>query len=214
MSPARTLSTNRRRRQARRAARWGVACLAWGLLSGSLAVTAATALAAPSPAVRAAAPSPAAAAAATPAGTTAAQLPQLSFDVQAEAMLRYFFHPRLVLGQAERIGLTPEQRERIEGFVHASQQDYRRQRFELANAWTLLAALAVEQPVNEERILEQLDRVLEIERTIKRSQLLMLVRVKNVLNSEQLVLLDEIRRRQLEARRGRQQPPRPEDRPR
>lgn len=116
---------------------------------------------------------------------------QMQTDVAAS---HYFFHPRLVLANAQRIDLTEPQRRQIQGAFTESQEEYRRLRFELGNAMTLIAGIAVQHPVDADSILDQLDRVLDIERAIKRAQLLLLVRIKNTLTPDQHVLLDEIKR--------------------
>ena len=110
------------------------------------------------------------------------------------AMTRYFFQPRFVLANAEHIGLTSEQRTEVEAAGAESQAAYRTQRFELSNALTAMAGLAVQHPVSEAAVLEQLDTILELEREIKQTQIRLLVRVKNVLTPEQQAQLDEIRR--------------------
>ena len=114
---------------------------------------------------------------------------------------QFFFHPRIVMAGADRIGLSRDQRQRLRELWEASQVQFRRQRFELGNAMTSIGALAVQHPVDEERILAQLDHVLDLEREIKRAQLLMLVRVKNLLTPDQHVILDEMRRNQQQRRR-------------
>lgn len=119
---------------------------------------------------------------------------------QAEVINRHFFQPRLALANASRIGLTTQQRKSIETAMHASQATFRRVRFELGNAMTVLSGLAVRHPVDEEGILAQLDRILELEREIKHEQLAMLVRVKNVLTPEQHLQLDEFKHRQAQQR--------------
>lgn len=119
---------------------------------------------------------------------------------EAEVINRHFFLPRLALANAERIGLTPQQRQTIEAAMHDSQATFRRVRFELGNAMTLLSGLAVHHPVDEEEIIAQLDRILELEREIKHEQLAMLVRTKNALTPEQHVQLDEFKRRQAQQR--------------
>ncbi len=117
----------------------------------------------------------------------------------------FFFHPRIVMAGADRIGLSRDQRQHLRELWEASQVEFRRQRFELGNAMTSIGALAVQHPVDEEQILAQLDQVLDLERDIKRAQLLMLVRVKNLLTPDQHVVLDQMRRNQQQQRRRQQE---------
>ena len=124
---------------------------------------------------------------------------------EAEVINRHFFQPRLALANAERISLTPQQRTTIEAAMHESQATFRRVRFELGNAMTVLSGLAVRHPVDEEGIIAQLDRILELEREIKHEHLAMLVRVKNALTPEQHLQLDEFKRRGAQQRNGARQ---------
>lgn len=111
-----------------------------------------------------------------------------------DAMGRYFFPPHLVLERAEEIGLQPEQRQVIEQLLADAESRFRANRYALGNEMTRIAAMAVDQPIDEAAITEQLDRVLDLERQIKREQLLMLVRVKNLLTAEQQAAMAELRR--------------------
>ena len=126
---------------------------------------------------------------------------------QSDNVARLFFHPRLVMANAQRIGLTEDQRRAIQAEVDNAQEEFRSQRFELQNAMTVLAAEAVQHPVDEAGILARLAAVLEIEDRIKQTQLTMLVRIKNLLTPEQHVALDEARRRARQ--NAQQQRPRP-----
>lgn len=124
---------------------------------------------------------------------------------QAEAVNRYLFQPRLVMASANEIGLTEEQRAAIEAAMGESRESYRRARFELSNALTVIAALAVQHPIDEAEILEQLDAILEMERQIKRDQLLMLVRIKNALTPDQHLQLQELKTRQMQRQQQQRQ---------
>ena len=50
-------------------------------------------------------------------------------------------------------------------------------------------------PIDEARVLEQADKVMAQEREVKKMQLSMLVRIRNLLTPEQIAKLQEIRRR-------------------
>lgn len=106
-----------------------------------------------------------------------------------DAMGRFFFSPRQVLDAAELIALQPEQRQAVEALMEEAETRFREQRYQLGNEMTRIGSLAVDQPIDETAILAQLDRVLDLENAIKREQLLMLVRVKNLLTPEQQALL-------------------------
>jgi Spy/CpxP family protein refolding chaperone len=56
-----------------------------------------------------------------------------------------------------------------------------------------LTALVSETAVDRSPVLSQVDRVLDIERQVKRAHITMLVEVKNALTAEQQTLLRELR---------------------
>ena len=58
-----------------------------------------------------------------------------------------------------------------------------------------MASLLRSTPIDEARVLEQADKVMAQEREVKKMQLSMLVRIRNLLTPEQIAKLQEIRRR-------------------
>lgn len=54
--------------------------------------------------------------------------------------------------------------------------------------------LLQQSPADETKILEQADRIMALEREIKRAHLALLVRIKNTLTAEQIAKLEAIRR--------------------
>jgi Spy/CpxP family protein refolding chaperone len=106
-------------------------------------------------------------------------------DGASQTLGRFFYSPRQVIEQADEIGLTAEQEQAITELTESHQADFRELRFQLGNEMTRMGALAVEHPVGESAMLEQLETVLGLEAEIKRLQLRMLVQVKNLLTPEQ-----------------------------
>jgi hypothetical protein len=146
----------------------------------SLALTAAAAL----PAVRAQAPTTAPVPGAMPS-------PRPGDDPLA----RLFFPPELVIDHAQDIGLEPGQRASIVAAIKAAQSDMIDFKMAMAERAQELARLAGEVRVNEPAALAQVDRVLEIERGIKRRQMQLLIHIKNTLPPEQQQRLAAIRDR-------------------
>jgi Spy/CpxP family protein refolding chaperone len=103
------------------------------------------------------------------------------------------FPPELVMGHAEEIGLTSDQRARVIAEVERLQADARGigPRAEQARA-QMVTALSAER-VDEARVLEALDRVLSVERDVKRLHIATLVRIRNVLTPQQRTRLSELR---------------------
>jgi Spy/CpxP family protein refolding chaperone len=105
----------------------------------------------------------------------------LSRDPLADA----FFPPDLVMQHQQAIGLTGEQRAQIVNIIAQAQPRFVEAQWQLQPETTALAELVRGDRVNEQQVLAQIDRVLDIERQIKRLQIEMLIRIKNQLTLEQ-----------------------------
>ena len=60
----------------------------------------------------------------------------------------------------------------------------------------ILASLLEQEPTDEAAVMEHLDEVLDAEREVKRTQLTLMIRIKNELNAEQRASLSELRARE------------------
>jgi Spy/CpxP family protein refolding chaperone len=96
-----------------------------------------------------------------------------------------FFSPELVMRHQQAIGLTSEQRSAIVAAISAAQPRFIEAQWQLEPETAALNELVRGSRVDEQGLLAQVDRVLEIERQIKRIQVEMLVRIKNELSQEQ-----------------------------
>ncbi len=116
----------------------------------------------------------------------------LAKDSPRDPLEGAFFPPDLVMLAGDRIGLTQEQREKLQRAVEQVQprSDELRQRLERESA--ALTALAKKERVDEEALIAQLDKLLEAERDAKRLHIGLLARIKNLLTSEQQAKLREI----------------------
>ena len=103
------------------------------------------------------------------------------------------FPPELVMQHQQEIGLTDEQRTYIIAEIGNAQQKATDLQWKLQREMEALGAVLKADPVNEQSVLAQLDRVLASEREIKRAQLTLVTRIKNKLTPEQRAKLREIR---------------------
>src|SRR5713226_1314990 len=90
------------------------------------------------------------------------------------------FPPELVMQHQQALDLSEEQRNLIKG--------------EIQNAMETMASLVKQGRIDEQRTLAQLDRIVGLEREMKRAQLTLLIRVKNSLTPEQQAKLQTLRR--------------------
>ena len=105
---------------------------------------------------------------------------------------RVLFPPDRVMKHAQEIGLDDAQRAAIRAEVQKAQPKFLDLQFDMQSEVEKLVRLLSEKRVEESRALGQLDRVLGIEKEIKRTQIQLLVRIKNALTADQQARLDEI----------------------
>ena len=106
------------------------------------------------------------------------------------------FPPELVLQNQQALGLTNEQKEYVEGELHQTMSKFIDMQINLQIEMAKLQAVVGSARVDEQQTLAQLEKVLSMEREIKRAQIGLLVRIKNKLTPEQQARLQEMRSRQ------------------
>jgi len=124
--------------------------------------------------------------------TALAQLQQPGDDPIAQSL----FPPELVMRYHEEINLNEAQTKAIKEAIQKAQGRFLDLQWEMQSETGKLALLLKARPVDESAVLAQLDRVLAQEREVKRAQISLLVRIKNVLTDAQQSKLMELRRRQ------------------
>jgi Spy/CpxP family protein refolding chaperone len=114
---------------------------------------------------------------------------------------RYMIPPELVMSQSEQIGLTEKQRVTIKSEIQKMQAKFIDGQWDLQEQSGKFAQLLQQTPADEAKILEHADKIMALEREIKRAHLALLVRIKNTLTADQIA--------KLEAARAASQPRRP-----
>ena len=107
---------------------------------------------------------------------------------------RYLIPPELVMSQSEQIGLSEKQRAAIKGEIQKMQAKFIDAQWDLQEQTGKMTQLLQQSPADETKILEQADRIMALEREIKRAHLALLVRIKNTLTAEQVAKLEAMRR--------------------
>lgn len=103
------------------------------------------------------------------------------------------FPPELVMAHQKAIALDDAQKAAIRGEMVKAQTRFTEVRFELHDAMEGLTALLKQMPADETQVLRQLEKVLNAEREIKRTQIILLVRIKNKLSADQQARLQKLR---------------------
>ncbi|MGZ8876397.1 MAG: hypothetical protein ACXW1F_07965 [Halobacteriota archaeon] len=102
--------------------------------------------------------------------------------------------PEMIMMRASELKLTPIQMAFIRKEVENSNVKFNELSWQLDEAVEVLRQRTLVHAVDEERALAQLDKVLDIERRIKRLQIRMSIRIRNQLTLDQLGKLQSIRR--------------------
>ncbi len=130
---------------------------------------------------------------------TAATLPALSENApdgeKDDPVGRNLFPPELVMQHQQQIGLTEGQRAAIKKEVEGAQSKFLDLQWQMQAESEKLVGLLQARPVDEARALAQADSVMSLERTIKKTHLGVLIRIKNALTAEQQEELKKIRQK-------------------
>lgn len=118
-----------------------------------------------------------------------------------DPLAHLLFPPDMILNHARQLNLTEEQKQFMRSEIQKSTAAFQDLQWKLQDQMDLLHETMKSPSVNEQQALAQLDKVLEIEREIKRLHIGLAVRLKNRLTPEQ--------QEQLHKWRMEHQPPRP-----
>ena len=106
---------------------------------------------------------------------------------------QYVFPPELVMQYQQKIELKPAQRTAITEALRQTQSKVVDLQWQMQDEAQKLAELLNQPSVEESAVLAQVDRVLGVEREVKRAHMQMLVRIKNTLTKEQQAALRALR---------------------
>ena len=112
-----------------------------------------------------------------------------------DPLAQHVFAPDLVMRHAAEIGLDEKQRVAIKDAVLKMQSKFLDVQWEVQAESEKMVRLLQASPVDETAVLAQADKVMALERDVKRTHLSLLVRVKNILTDAQREKLKELRRR-------------------
>ena len=103
--------------------------------------------------------------------------------------------PDLVMSNSDALGLTDKQRTAIKNEIQKMQAKFIDAQWDLQDNTSKMARLLQQQPIDEAKVLEQADKVMGLEREVKRAQLTLLIRIKNTLTTEQIAKLETLRKK-------------------
>jgi Spy/CpxP family protein refolding chaperone len=121
--------------------------------------------------------------------------PGLSRDQVVPSFEHLLFPPELVMQHQAALKLTPQQRTTISDAVKALQSHSIDVQWELQDEQKKLMDLLGQRPIPEGAVVAQINKLLELESTVKRAHLTALVRIKNALTPQQVEQLTSLRGR-------------------
>lgn len=119
--------------------------------------------------------------------------PQPAPSPADDPFARYLFPIELVMANQQAINLTDRQRAAMQEAIKDAQGKFIDLQFKMSGEGERLQRLLQSTSVDEERVLDQVDRVLTLEREIKHAQLSLMIRVKNQLTEQQQAMLNRLR---------------------
>jgi Spy/CpxP family protein refolding chaperone len=111
-----------------------------------------------------------------------------------DPIAEHVFPPDLVMAHGREIGLDERQRTAIKEAIQSSQSKFLDAQWAMQEESQKLVQLLQARPVDESAVLAQADRVMSLERDVKRAQLGLLVRIKNLLSDRQQARLADLRK--------------------
>ena len=105
-----------------------------------------------------------------------------------------FFVPELLMQNQKAIGLSDEQKTYIKDEIQKTQAKFNDLQWKLLPEMETLNSMMAGDSVDEKQILAQLDEVMKLESDIKKTHIVMAIRIKNKLTKEQQAKLKELKR--------------------
>lgn len=113
-----------------------------------------------------------------------------------DPIAKYLIPPELVMTHSQEIALTEAQSNAIKAELRKTQSKFLDLQWDMQEQSGRMIQLLQQAPVDEAKVLEQADKVMSLEHEIKRTQLTMLIRLKNQLTPAQINTLMSIRDRE------------------
>ncbi|MGB5490617.1 MAG: hypothetical protein WBM76_07295 [Woeseiaceae bacterium] len=102
------------------------------------------------------------------------------------------FPPNVILEHRAEIGLSKAQFKAIRAAVVEVQAGVAEHEWDMQEAYQVLMQELDKSPIDENRVMENADKALLAENQVKKKQISMLVRLKNLLTEEQIAYLESV----------------------
>lgn len=104
------------------------------------------------------------------------------------------FAPDIILKNQTELNLTKEQFTGIKAAVVDVQANVAEHEWDLRQAYQKIMAELDQKPIDEKKVLENVNDALLAENQVKKQQVAMLIRLKNLLNDDQIAYLESLRK--------------------
>ena len=104
------------------------------------------------------------------------------------------FPPNVILENQAELKLSKQQFTDIKAAVVAVQANVAEHEWDLREAYQGVLLALDETPIDEKRVLELVDAALLAENAVKKEQVAMLIKLKNLLNEKQIEILESVHR--------------------
>ncbi|HEX6717351.1 MAG TPA: hypothetical protein VF088_09580 [Pyrinomonadaceae bacterium] len=121
------------------------------------------------------------------------EIPNPPHPPNPDPLAHLMFPPDMIMGHARELNLTDEQKAFMRSEIQKTTMAFQELQWKLQDQMELLHETMKSSSVNEQQALAQLDKVLDIEREIKRLHIGLAVRLKNRLTPEQQDQLHKMR---------------------
>lgn len=104
-----------------------------------------------------------------------------------------FFPPEMVMQNQQAINLTEAQRNNISKEMQNAQAEFMNMQWQLESESEKFKSLIQKENPAETQVLAQLDQMLTIENKIKKRQITLLIKIKNILSHDQQEILEKLK---------------------
>jgi Spy/CpxP family protein refolding chaperone len=115
-------------------------------------------------------------------------------EPSSDPIAEYLYPPELVMQNQQVLGLSDEQKTAIRKEIQTAQSNFTDKQWKLQDEMETMVSLIKQDRIDEQKVLTQLDKILDLEREIKRTHFTLVVRMKNKLTSEQIAKLAELKK--------------------
>ena len=104
------------------------------------------------------------------------------------------FAPNVILENQSELGLSKQQFTEIKQAVVEVQSNVAEHEWDLREAYQLIMAELDKTPIDEQKVLDHVGAALRAENEVKKLQVAMLIKLKNLLTDEQIAYLESVRK--------------------